>query len=170
MALHMFGRQYGNEAALNLSRELLQVIISEKNPLVYHQYDLDSYNEYISFGGIDAAQVYTKYRYVKKNGKDTLAQTSGSASYLFDTVANTVIRSDGQSVKLRLGIGFRTDPYLDDSQSQCYPYIDEVDATKYFGIRTEYISQTDWGVIVTSAMEKDIQKIIAALKEAAGIS
>lgn len=162
VALNRYGKMHNAKNCLDYARRMLTVIMNNKNPLVYAVYEDDSDNEYINLGAVDRSRSYTGFRYVYIDGVDTVTQTTGTASYSF--IDKRVTDSGGNTKDLTSPVGYQTDDYVKSGTR--FPYINETDAMKYMVESGEYIVDTDWGIVVTAAMELQVSKIIEQLTQA----
>ena len=163
VALNRYGKMHNAANCLAYARRMLTVIMNNKNPLVYAQYEGDGSAEYVSLGAVDHSRAYTGYRYVFIDGVDTITQIAGTASYSF--AGNRVTNSEGDTKDLTGPVGYQTDDYVKRGTS--FPYIDETDTMKYMVESGEYIVDTDWAIVVTATMEVQVSKIIEILTRAA---
>ena len=158
VAIHRYGIRHNAVNCIAYARKLLNEIIAEKNPLVYAQYDGDVTAEYISFGAVDYSQEYTGFRFVNEDNNKTLARTGTTSSYSFSDQRVNI--SDGSIKDLRNPLGYQIDYYI-SAGNKTFPYICEEDAKDYLKENAEYITDTDWGIVVTEKMENETVKIIA---------
>ena len=64
--------------------------------------------------------------------------------------------------------GRQTDAYIRGSQTEEYAYIDEAVSLKKIKCRAEYISDTEYALLVTKSMEPVIKETVNKLEEMAG--
>ena len=159
-ALNEFGREHNNEQILELARQLLAEIMTERNVFVYEKYRNNPNLEYVSFAAIDRARSYTRYRYVRVGMEATMSYLGGGVSYVY-TVGSDVLKRTGEAQE----VTEQTDPYIRGSQTDRYAYLDEKDAKQKLDVRAEYIMQSNYAVFVTGSMEKTVQEVIRGLEQ-----
>ena len=89
----------------------------------------------------------------KSDGTQVLSSMRGKKSYTF---------------KPKKLAGRQSDSYIRGSKTEVYAYIDEAVSLKKIKCRAEYISETDYALLVTKSMEPVIRKTVNQLEEMAG--
>ena len=161
-ALNQFGRENNNDEALELARDLLERIMANKNPFVYAQYVSNNQTEYVSLACIDRARQYTNLRLVIEDTYITTSALDTGVSYVYQLGSPTVKNVDGKSEEMTTRLVSQEDVYLNRGDVR-HPYLGEEDTQIRLGCRAEYIVDTYYSILVTSAMEPNIKKIVAQL-------
>ncbi len=153
-ALNEYGVRHEDRQALALARRLLDQTMGDRNPLAYRKLSGLPY-ECVSFGAIDRSRNYSGYRLVEEKSDGTQALSS--------------MRSDKSfTFKPEKLAGRQTDAYIRGSQTEEYAYIDEAVSLKKIKCRAEYISDTEYALLVTKSMESVIKETVNRLEEMAG--
>ncbi|MBQ7677245.1 MAG: hypothetical protein IJT32_03325, partial [Lachnospiraceae bacterium] len=162
-ALNQYGREHNNEPLLVLARKLLTDMMDEHSEYVYAKYRNDPNAEYVSFAAIDRARTLTRFRYVHVDLDATMSYLGSGTSYEYKVGQSSYSMSNGDTGLLNAPLVEQADPYIHNSQTMHYAYLDEGDAKQMLDVRAEYIIQTEYAVLVAGKMEPTIQSVIAAL-------
>ncbi len=164
VALNQFGTENNNQEALTLARNLLQTIMFEKNPLVYTQYRAGNDMEYVSFGAVDRARLYTRFRLVKEGLDITMTRTDLGLTYVYRLGSVKITLIDGKTEDMLTPMVSQGDRYMNRGELR-HPYISEDDALSKINCRAEYINDTIYAVLVTASMEPHIEELVEALED-----
>ena len=169
-ALNQYGRENKNDEAAELARTLLDKIKELKNPLVYAKYKNNTYTEYVSLGCADRARLYTKFRSVKKKGTTSLAtvsmqKTDDGVAYVYQYGKARVKKTGGKWEDITATPVFQRDIYLNRGEDTKFMYISEEDSQNKLKCRAEYIVDKPDAILVTSAMEPNIKKLVDKLRD-----
>ncbi len=162
-ALNQYGRENKNEEALTLARNLLSKIMFNKNPLVYTKYKGNTDMEFVSFGAVDRARRYTRFRLVREGLDITMTRMDLGLTYVFRYGTVEVKMLSGVSEEMLNPLTSQTDTYLNRGSEMRHPYLDEEDAQAKLNCRAEYIEDVSYAICVTASMEPRIKEIVALL-------
>ena len=162
-ALNQYGREHKNEEAAELARDLLERIMQKSNPFVYAQYKGNASMEYVSFGALDRARRYTRYRLVTENNEITTTRTDSGLTYVYNYGSARVKKLEGKTEDMASRLVSQRDPYMNRGEKTRFPYLGEEDTQSRLGVRAEYIVDTYYAVMVTTQMEVQIKDIILKL-------
>ncbi len=172
-ALNSYGMNHGDAGCLDYARKLLSTIMGEKNVLVYTKYKHNRIYELVSMGVIDRARSFTGYRWVSIGGKESLAACGeagkdgimGGIRFTVEVGERRLVLPDGMKFEMGLVVYTQQDHYLDSTGETNYPYLDEAVTEITLNIRSEYINNTDYAILITEKMQRMVDKIIKALEE-----
>ena len=164
-ALNQFGRENNNEEALELARDLLERIMNNKNPFVFAQYTRVPDTEYVSLACIDRARLYTRLRLVREGTDITISSINSGLSYVYSYGSPTMRKIDGSTEAMTAALVSQKDSYMGRSAEDRFPYLAEEDTQNKLGCRAEYIIDTYYAILVTTAMEPNIKKIVKQLED-----
>ena len=162
-ALNQYGREHKNAEAAELARDLLERIMQKSNPFVYAQYKGNASMEYVSFGALDRARRYTRYRLVTENNEITTTRTDSGLTYVYNYGSARVKKLEGKTEDMASRLVSQRDPYMNRGEKTRFPYLGEEDTQSRLGVRAEYIVDTYYAVMVTTQMEVQIKDIILKL-------
>ncbi len=83
--------------------------------------------------------------------------TKRSNVFRFTVYSDQMVRQDGSKEKLTTSV-----------KVQNIPYLAEEDAIACFQCQAEYIDTTDYGVALSTQMQKRVQELVDALQEGEG--
>ncbi len=90
----------------------------------------------------------------------------GSASYVFTVGKNTVTKNDNTTTTMKVNTVQQADRYLRDDDTKI-AYIEETEAKKFMECECVYIKNTDWALLITPGVAKQIKEIGDILNEMA---
>ena len=167
-ALAEASRICSNDDLNSYARDLLDQLLKDANSFVYRQYLSDTNREYVSLAAMDKCRRQSGYRYVRKGVNVTISQLyRGSASYTFSVGSDKMYKNNNEEVDLVVKCAEQTDKYIRGNSSVKYAYIAESDSFGYTGCDCVYIKTTDWAVLVTPGMQKQLKDIAQILNEMA---
>ena len=95
-----------------------------------------------------------------------IGQLEMSQSYEFTFGTNKVTDRTGKSHEMIKNLAQQSDEYIRGSLTKTYAYINEEDATKFLGISSEYVDNSEYGVFLTERMEKKAKGLYEAIETA----
>ena len=132
---------------------------------IYKQYLDDKTKEYVSLGAMDRCRILSGFRYVRQDNDITMSQMfGGSASYVFTVGKKRVVKNDGNTHTMKANTVQQTDSYLRDDDVKI-AYVEETEAKKLMECECVYIKNTDWALLITPGVAKQIQEIGDILNE-----
>ncbi|MBO6115287.1 MAG: hypothetical protein J6P57_09560, partial [Lachnospiraceae bacterium] len=157
-----FGYENGDMLAKQLAMLLLNQLLEEGNPFIYQKYMEDLNTNYINMAAIDRCRSYTGYRYIYKDGMDTLSQVGGSASYMFSVGSRVVQKSDGKHEDLTNVVVSQTDVTIDKYELKTYPYFVKEDSEHYIDVSCYYIPDVIYAVLIPQDVDERVEELLGA--------
>ncbi|MBD5527298.1 MAG: hypothetical protein HDR02_02665 [Lachnospiraceae bacterium] len=151
-ALNRVG-QSGNRQAADMAQTFLNQCVKDGNGYIFQKLKGES-AEYIPLRLIGLC---SGYRYVYSDSRKEVTLTKKSNVFRFTVYSDQMVRQDGSKEKLTTPV-----------KVQNVPYLAEEDAIACFQCQAEYIDTTDYGVALSSQMQKRAQELVDALQEGEG--
>ncbi len=159
-------QQTNNDELFDYALNLLNKLLRDGNTCIYRQYMGDDSREYVSLGAMDRCRNVSGFRYVRIDDTVTMSQMyGGSASYSFTVGNDYVEKNDSKTSPLTAATVEQTDKYLRGQSDTKFAYISEDDALKYLYCSAAYIRTTDWAILVTPGMAKEIEELAEIISE-----
>ncbi|MBQ8912781.1 MAG: hypothetical protein IJ054_01895 [Lachnospiraceae bacterium] len=162
-AIARYSYENGDPTGKQLAMLLLNQLLEEGNPFIYQKYMGDATMNYINMAAIDRCRAYTGYRYVYKDGTDTISQVSGSASYIFSVGSRTVQKSDGKHESLTGAVVSQTDVTIDKYELKTYSYFVKEDSERYIDVSCYYIPDVIYAVLIPQDVDERVEELLGAL-------
>lgn len=159
-----YANQDGDPNAKKLAKLLLKQLLEEGNPFIYQKYMAENNYQYVNMAAVDRCRSYTGYRYIYKNGKDTLSQVNGSASYMFTVGLSNVAKSDGSMAALSKVVVSQTDITLDEKRKKSYPYFVKEDSEHYIDVSCYYIPDVIYAILLPQDVDQRVEELLGALE------
>lgn len=151
-ALNRVG-QSGNRQAADMAQSFLNQCVKDGNGYIFQKLKGES-TEHIPLRLIGLC---SGYRYVYSDSRKEVTLTKRSNVFHFTVYSDQMVRQDGSKEKLTTSV-----------KVQNVPYLAEEDAIACFQCQAEYIDTTDYGVALSSQMQKRAQELVDALQEGEG--
>ena len=155
----------GDKKLASYAKNLLDELLRNGSTCIYKQYLDDKTKEYVSLGAMDRCRILSGFRYVRQDNDITMSQMfGGSASYVFTVGKKSVVKNDGNTHTMKANTVQQTDSYLRDDDVKI-AYVEETEAKKLMECECVYIKNTDWALLITPGVAKQIQEIGDILNE-----
>ncbi len=165
--LNQEAEKSGNKKLAAYAKNLLDELLRNGSTCIYKQYADDKTREYVSLGAMDRCRILSGFRYVRQDNDITMSQMfGGSASYVFTVGKNTVTKNDNTTTTMKVNTVQQADRYLRDDDTKI-AYIEETEAKKFMECECVYIKNTDWALLITPGVAKQIKEIGDILNEMA---
>lgn len=147
--LSMYAEETGNQTAQEVVATYSKFAFQNGNKYVYEQLK----NELFEFVPTDKLSQVMGYRYIFNDSQKSVTLQKGSGYYKFDAFSNMTEKAKEVQEMTRA------------AAFQGVIYIPEDIVQEYFTLEAEYLNKTTYGVILTEAMQRQVQQFLEYLLE-----